>query len=55
MTASILIPTCHLRVLINRIGAFESKKLQQKMLDSVTGEAQWVDIPEVIENSGDKA
>lgn len=48
--SSVLIPTCNLRVVVNRIGSFESKRLQQKMVDAVNGESIWVDIPEVLED-----
>lgn len=47
--SSILIPTCNLRIVVNRIGSFESKRLQQKMVDSVNGQTIWIDIPEVPE------
>lgn len=47
--SSVLIPTCHLRTVVSRVGNFESKRLQQKMMDSVNGQAVWIDIPEVNE------
>lgn len=47
--SSILIPTCHLRTVVSRVGSYESKRLQQKMMDSVNGQTVWIDIPEVYE------
>lgn len=42
-----LIPTYHLRYVVDRVGPYSSKRLQQKMMNPNTGEYSWIDIPEV--------
>lgn len=49
MTMSTLIPTNSLRVVVSKTGEFESRRLQQRVLNSVNGESIWIDIPEVLE------